>query len=61
MKCSIIEMSFEEISANLDNLVKVSVTSGNASHVFYFVDLPCPRNCDTVSHPVNVNQKITAL
>ena len=61
MKYLIIVMSFEEISPNLDNLVKVSVTSGNAFHVSCFVDSPCPRNCDTVSHPINAYQKITVL
>ena len=61
MKCSIIAMSFEKLSAYLDNLIKVPATSGNAFHTFCTVDFPCPRNCDTVSHPVNAYKKIRTL
>ena len=61
MKCSIIVRSSVEICSSLDNLIKVSVSSGNASDVFHAIGLPRSRNCDTASQPVNGYQQTAAL
>lgn len=57
MKCSIISKSLVEISPDGNSLIKVSVISGKTFHGSHAVGLPRPKNCDTVSHPVNVYQK----
>ena len=57
LKCWIISKSAVEISPDHDSLIKVSVTSRKAFHAFHLIGLPRPRNCDTISHPVNTYQK----
>ena len=61
LKFWIISKSAVEISPDHDILIKVSVTSRKAFHAFHLIGLPRPRNCDTVSHPVHIYQKITTV